>query len=956
MLSMLLFFHGRAIKFIAVVFAICFATAGFLFSLNSAYAVTDTYTSSGTWTAPAGVTSVTAEVWGGGGAGGGQNQNSDGGGGGGGGAYSIKSAITVIPGNNYTITVGTGGLGVASSCGGGGGDSWFVNTATILAKGGIGGCPSTGTPPQGGLGGSSASGVGGTKFSGGQGEAGRNNNNGIGGYGGSSAGTATNGWSGPQTHSTNIYPTASTPTGAGHGGNGGTAGNNGSLPVSGYGGGGGGSGDGTARAGGAGYGGKIVLIYTPNTAPTLSVTQPDGAGDTVTVGDLYNITYSLSDAEQVVTADFYYDTNNSGLDGTLITGCQNQVAGVGATCSWNTTGVTPGSYYVYGRDVSDGIAPEVSTYSSGTITINAPPASGTVSASPSSCTISSGASACTVPFTWSITNATLPNLYNASTPNQYSTSASGSGVSYQITNGSNIVQVRDNGTVLNSTTATGSCEVGTSWNGSICAVVVNYYTIFASSGTNGTVEPTGTTTVAQNGSQIYAITPNPSYDVETLLVDGGSVATSTSYTFTNVQASHTIYATFVLLPSPPVTHTITSSAGSNGTIVPLGATIVADHGSQGYTIAPDSGFTIETLVVDSVSIATSTSYAFTDVTADHTIAATFALIPPPPGSFTIIATSGANGTVLPGGSTVVAEHGSQAYTITPDPGYDVGTLIIDSFTVATSTSYTFTDVQADHTIEATFVALTTPEIPIIRSVKRLASVTFSGKAFPGGKISIIQKDLATEEITEVKDVTGADGSFQIRFIDLHDGVRSFGLLIKDPEGRTSQTKFFLIEAIRGDEIFKNIVTPPTIDVMNGQVSRGGNIKVFGYASPGHTIRVYINDILSKEVLAGRGGVYSFDLPTGALPFGQHKVRTKQINLDGGTESDFSTTRTVIVSKLSVVKADLSGDGKVDIKDWSIFLARWGSKSSLGRAGIDLSGDGKIDISDFSIFIKTIRKK
>ena len=109
-----------------------------------------------------------------------------------------------------------------------------------------------------------------------------------------------------------------------------------------------------------------------NTAPTLTVTQPDGASDTVTVGDPYDITYDLTDPEQTVTADFYYDTNNTGLDGTAITGCQDQAEGPATTCAWDTTGMTPGSYYVYGRGVDDGIAAEVSDYSSGQITINAP--------------------------------------------------------------------------------------------------------------------------------------------------------------------------------------------------------------------------------------------------------------------------------------------------------------------------------------------------------------------------------------------------------------------------------------------------------------------------------------------------------------------------------------------------------------------------------------------------------
>lgn len=113
-------------------------------------ASTVTFNASGTWTAPAGVTSVTVEAWGGGGAGGGQNLGSDGGGGGGGGAYSKVVSLPVTPGNNYTVTVGAGGIGVSGGNGGAGGDSYFLNTSTVLAKGGAGGLRSTGTPPAGG--------------------------------------------------------------------------------------------------------------------------------------------------------------------------------------------------------------------------------------------------------------------------------------------------------------------------------------------------------------------------------------------------------------------------------------------------------------------------------------------------------------------------------------------------------------------------------------------------------------------------------------------------------------------------------------------------------------------------------------------------------------------------------------------------------------------------------------
>ncbi len=109
-----------------------------------------------------------------------------------------------------------------------------------------------------------------------------------------------------------------------------------------------------------------------NAAPTISISQPPAGNVNVTQGDSYNITYTLSDTDDVVVGNFYYDTNSSGLDGTAITGCQSQAEGTNAICAWNTTGYPVGTYYVYAT-TTDGINPQQSAYSAGTITIQAPP-------------------------------------------------------------------------------------------------------------------------------------------------------------------------------------------------------------------------------------------------------------------------------------------------------------------------------------------------------------------------------------------------------------------------------------------------------------------------------------------------------------------------------------------------------------------------------------------------------
>jgi uncharacterized protein YjiK len=119
----------------------------------------------------------------------------------------------------------------------------------------------------------------------------------------------------------------------------------------------------------------VTVALKPNAAPTLSISQPDGVSDSVSAGTAYDITYTLADTDNVVTAAFYYDTDNTGLNGTAISGaCATAAEGSGVTCSWDTTGVTPGTYYVYGT-TDDGTNSAVSAYSSGTITITTPPPS-----------------------------------------------------------------------------------------------------------------------------------------------------------------------------------------------------------------------------------------------------------------------------------------------------------------------------------------------------------------------------------------------------------------------------------------------------------------------------------------------------------------------------------------------------------------------------------------------------
>ena len=72
------------------------------------------------------------------------------------------------------------------------------------------------------------------------------------------------------------------------------------------------------------------------------------------------------------------------------------------------------------------------------------------------------------------------------------------------------------------------------------------YTITASAGTGGSIDPEGTVTVAEGADKTFKITADEGYHIADVKVDGKSAQLDkdNTYTFTKVNANHTIEATF----------------------------------------------------------------------------------------------------------------------------------------------------------------------------------------------------------------------------------------------------------------------------------------------------------------------------------------------------------------------------------------------------------------------------
>jgi len=144
------------------------------------------------------------------------------------------------------------------------------------------------------------------------------------------------------------------------------------------------------------------------------------------------------------------------------------------------------------------------------------------------------------------------------------------------------------------------------------------YTIIASAGSGGSIDPAGATAVVSGGSQEYTITASSGYHVANVLVDGVSVGAVTSYTFTNVTDDHTIVASFALDAA-----TIQLLSSSGGSVWPPGPIAVAGGEKLYFNIVPDPFRRLVALYINGIDVGPHNCYTLSDITGNVTMYATF---------------------------------------------------------------------------------------------------------------------------------------------------------------------------------------------------------------------------------------------------------------------------------------------------------------------------------------------
>lgn len=152
----------------------------------------------------------------------------------------------------------------------------------------------------------------------------------------------------------------------------------------------------------------------------------------------------------------------------------------------------------------------------------------------------------------------------------------------------------------------------------------------------------------------------------------------------------------ITVPASKYTVTVTNGSGSGQYAQGETVTITASAAPSGQQ------FKEWEIVSGNITLASSTSEttSFTMPAEEVSVKAIYEAVPVT--EYTITATAGANGTISPNGAVRVTAGGSQTFTISPSSGYVIDSLKVDGLEVTAATSYTFSDINANHTIEAAF--------------------------------------------------------------------------------------------------------------------------------------------------------------------------------------------------------------------------------------------------------------
>lgn len=231
------------------------------------------------------------------------------------------------------------------------------------------------------------------------------------------------------------------------------------------------------------------------------------------------------------------------------------------------------------------------------------------------------------------------------------------------------------------------------------------------------------------------------------------------------------------------------------------------------------------------------------------------------------------------------------------------------------------------------------------------AVTLQGFAYPESRITIFQDSRAVATIE-----AALDAMFEATLPALQPGITYvLGIQAQDAQGRRSPTVplTIIIPEIPTLTI-TDIFVPPTAGLSATVIQSGQLLRVSGQTFPGATVTV---ELLPERkiftVKSDKSGAWTLGIKTTDLKEGKYAL------LISSTLGQFKTifpqaitfeVRATLPKEERLCKgADINGDGRVNLIDFSAMLFFW-KKTKPANPCADINRDGIVDLKDFSILL------
>lgn len=233
-----------------------------------------------------------------------------------------------------------------------------------------------------------------------------------------------------------------------------------------------------------------------------------------------------------------------------------------------------------------------------------------------------------------------------------------------------------------------------------------------------------------------------------------------------------------------------------------------------------------------------------------------------------------------------------------------------------------------------------------------SSLTIEGKTFPAASVVILKDGKEFRTI-----IADGQGRFQTDVTEMDRGTYSFLMTAMNDKIRSASYNTTLY--ITGPT--KNYIGPvymsPYVTSKTNRIDVGGQVIISGKAVPLHEVQAVVigakdplqQPYVVKSVVANGSGDYAVTLDTSKLPKGTYSIKTQTLVPNQGN-SQFSPEFLLGIGEKpqgdNKRRADLNGDGKINIADLSILLFNWKKTSQTA----DINIDGIVNITDFSIML------